>query len=337
MYQTPEFSATSRSVWDYKTIFMTDQTQPPSAQEWADENPGWIVNFLSDAAAEEFVDTTFPPANPRKDSNGHVVTDISWTWQFMTRAVLKADLLRYLLPLVKGGMYVDADTIPVKAVSKWGAMDVEWYNLSATDGPEWQSRFAESASLIVGIDVDVHGDLQWRSKWPRPLGICQWALGSAPSHPAMLEAVRRIVRNTAYVSATKDFVEGKKALEKSTARFAAAKQRLEAKGWETHRLDRRLVQHENPKEEDLTPLTVVNWTGPGVFTDAVLAYLLARYRVSWKELRGMARPLRIGEVLILPITAFSPAGHKDFGAGGIGSPQNLLVHKFAGTWKKDGW
>lgn len=41
-------------------------------------------------------------------------------------------------------------------------------------------------------------------------------------------------------------------------------------------------------------------TGPGVFTDSVLAYLKARYRVEWHELRGLARPLRIGEIVILP-------------------------------------
>lgn len=39
----------------------------------------------------------------------------------------------------------------------------------------------------------------------------------------------------------------------------------------------------------------------GLWTDAVLAYLKARYEVTWHELRGIARPLRIGEVLILPI------------------------------------
>jgi alpha 1,6-mannosyltransferase len=48
-------------------------------------------------------------------------------------------------------------------------------------------------------------------------------------------------------------------------------------------------------------------TGPGIWTDAVLAYLKARYNVTWHELRGLQRPLRIGEVLILPITGqFSP-------------------------------
>lgn len=42
-----------------------------------------------------------------------------------------------------------------------------------------------------------------------------------------------------------------------------------------------------------------------MWTDAVLAYLKARYNVSWHELRGLQRPLRVGEVLLLPITGQS--------------------------------
>lgn len=44
----------------------------------------------------------------------------------------------------------------------------------------------------------------------------------------------------------------------------------------------------------------------GLFSDAVLAYLDARYGIKWPVLRSLTSPLRIGEVLILPITGFSP-------------------------------
>jgi hypothetical protein len=43
-------------------------------------------------------------------------------------------------------------------------------------------------------------------------------------------------------------------------------------------------------------------TGPGIWTDAVLAYLKARYNVTWHDLRGLQTPLRIGEIMVLPIT-----------------------------------
>lgn len=327
-------SAALSSMWKFRTIFQTDKEATKSGDLWVSENPGWNLEFYNDKDADRFVRETFPPAEPPKDKNGHEVQDVAWAWSALDRGVLRADMLRYLLPLVKGGVYVDTDTQPVAPIAEWGQEDVQWYNVNRTDGPNWHAKFADQdAAIVLGVDVDVHSDLDWQRIWPRPLGICQWALASAPAHPILLEVVRRVVRNTAYVRAMREYEESKKALEAQEKSFRAAKARLEEEGRTALQIDRPLVQHDSPKEEDFDHLGVINWTGPGVFTDAVMAYLLARYRVSWKDLRGLTRPTRIGEVLILPITAFSPGGHKDFGAGLPGSPQNALVHHFQGSWK----
>lgn len=60
-----------------------------------------------------------------------------------------------------------------------------------------------------------------------------------------------------------------------------------------------------PKLALLSRPSSMDHTGPGVWTDAVLSYLLVRYGVSWQDLRGLSKPLRIGEVLVLPITGES--------------------------------
>lgn len=341
MYQAPSGAVSEAALApmrDFKTIFQTDKNETMSGARWVEENPGWTLDFYDDADADRFVRDTFPAAEPPKDKNGHEVEDVAWAWGALKRGVLKADLLRYLLPLVKGGVYVDTDTTPTAPIAEWGQSEAEWFNVNRTDGPGWREKFGQhDAAIVLGIDVDVHADLNWHRMWPRPLGVCQWALASAPAHPIMLEAVRRVVRNTAYVRAMREYEDSKKALEDVEKSFRAAKARLEEEGRTALQLDRPLVQHESQPEENFAPLSVINWTGPGVFTDAVMAYLLARYRVSWKDLRGLTRPTRIGEVLILPITAFSPGGHKDFGAGRAGSPQNALVHNFKGSWKAEGW
>ncbi|KAJ9111370.1 hypothetical protein QFC19_001138 [Naganishia cerealis] len=75
-------------------------------------------------------------------------------------------------------------------------------------------------------------------------------------------------------------------------------------------------------------LPVMEHTGPGIWTDAVLAYLKARYNVTWHDLRGLQHPQRIGEVMILPITAFSPGGEPDFRAKGQDDPQAAVYHDF---------
>ncbi|KAJ9115018.1 hypothetical protein QFC22_005346 [Naganishia vaughanmartiniae] len=76
-------------------------------------------------------------------------------------------------------------------------------------------------------------------------------------------------------------------------------------------------------------------TGPGIWTDAVLAYLKARYNVTWHDLRGLQHPLRIGEVMVLPITAFSPGGEPDFMSKDQDHPQAAVYHDFRGSWKKE--
>jgi alpha 1,6-mannosyltransferase len=54
--------------------------------------------------------------------------------------------------------------------------------------------------------------------------------------------------------------------------------------------------------------------------------LLARYNVTWHRLRALDHPLRIGDVLILPITAFSPGGEPDFHAEPGDSIQADVIH-----------
>lgn len=81
---------------------MTDKTFDPQnkiIQSWAETNSkdGWQINFLDDQQAQNWVEMNF-----RR-------TDVEWAWNFMHRGVLKADFLRYLLPLVHGGVYSDVD------------------------------------------------------------------------------------------------------------------------------------------------------------------------------------------------------------------------------------
>ena len=77
-------------------------------------------------------------------------------------------------------------------------------------------------------------------------------------------------------------------------------------------------------------------TGPGLWSDSVFSYLLARYGITWHDLRALDHPMRIGEVLVLPITAFSPGGQPDFKAKGRDDEQADVVHDFRGSWKAGG-
>lgn len=90
----------------------------------------------------------------------------------------KADLLRYLLLLLRGGIYTDTDTYMLRHPSWWGEGAKLW-----RDGEGWLSaeerarlRDGENVydvlgrpSVVVGIEADVGGREDWHDWYPRPV------------------------------------------------------------------------------------------------------------------------------------------------------------------------
>ncbi|EIW65789.1 hypothetical protein TREMEDRAFT_70437 [Tremella mesenterica DSM 1558] len=290
----------------YKHIHQTDKTFKNSEETraWVNMNKadGWTLNFLDDQAAAAWTKDLFHD------------TDIEWAWDYMHRGVLRADFLRYLLPLVQGGVYSDVDTLPLRPIEQWGHVRVEYLDISVTDGSDWRSKLSTYPAVIVAIDVDVHAKKGWDKEWPRAVDICQWTLASVPNHPIFLDAVRRVVNSTRVVEAWEIW-------------RAEEIVKLEEAGEDASDLRGQHTDH---------AMSVMEWTGPGLFSDSVMAFLLARYHVTWHRLRGLDHPLRIGDVLILPISAFSPGGEADFGAEGPDTPQANVLHEFRGSWKSGG-
>lgn len=79
-----------------------------------------------------------------------------------------------------------------------------------------------------------------------------------------------------------------------------------------------------------TAIDVMNWTGPSVWTDAVLTYLDCADEQIHK-LRDLKEPLRIKDVLILPKCSFAVIQGEDHTSADI-----LVKHYFSGTWKSCG-
>jgi alpha 1,6-mannosyltransferase len=130
---------------------------------------------------------------------------------------------------------------------------VEYLDLSETDGPDWRRKLPTNPAVIVSIDVNVHAKMDWWQQWPRALGICQWTLSSAPNHPIMLDAVRRVVNSTRVV-------------ENWEIDRAAEIEELERDQPEGY-LNR---VAELKSQSRANAMNVMEWTGPGLFSDAVL-------------------------------------------------------------------
>jgi alpha 1,6-mannosyltransferase len=78
--------------------------------------------------------------------------------------------------------------------------------------------------------------------------------------------------------------------------------------------------------------SVMELTGPGVWTDSINRWLAQDQCRSWTEFLNLKRAVRVGDAALLTITAFSPGvGH--MGSEPRSSRRALVEHGFMGSWK----
>ena len=158
------------------------------------------------------------------------------------------------------------------------------------------AAFKDKANVIVGIEGDSLGGPIIEG-FSHPVGIGQWTLAAKPGH-FMLERVIESVLSRLHMLAEK---------QNST------------------------ISTLHPSYKD-----VMDTTGPGVFTECIYQELsiVTGTNVSSSNLTDLTEPRLIGDVLILPVTAFA-AGVPHSNAKGVEDESALVQHLFAGSWKHD--
>jgi mannosyltransferase OCH1-like enzyme len=92
---------------------------------------------------------------------------------------------------------------------------------------------------------------------------------------------------------------------------------------------------EQTKKFQSSPLSVpliMNWTGPGLWTDIIFDYFNETYHVEWPTLVKLQHGRLIGDVYLVPVAGFSPSAY-GLGAKGREDARALVWHFFRGTWK----
>ena len=148
--------------------------------------------------------------------------------------------------------------------------------------------------LVVGIEADPDRE-DWHEWYSRRVQLCQWTIQAKAGHPVLVDVVANITEET-----LKRQAEGR--LKSSTIK------------------------------------DVVEFTGPALWTDAIFRYLnnpayfdmqTSSGNITWEHFTGMKTAKRVGDVVILPITSFSPGiGH--MGAGEDDDPMAFVKHEFEG-------
>ncbi|KAI1259554.1 glycosyltransferase family 32 protein [Xylariaceae sp. FL1019] len=155
-----------------------------------------------------------------------------------------------------------------------------------------------SIGLIIGIEADPDRP-DWKDWYSRRIQFCQWTIQSKPGHPVLRDIVSKIAAETLRRKRDGVFVSAEK--------------------------------------------SIVEFTGPAIWTDTIFDYFNdPRYfemknsagEISFRNFTGMETPKRVGDVVILPITSFSP-GVGQMGAQGYDDPQAFVKHDFEGSWKPE--
>src|SRR5258708_23537047 len=144
--------------------------------------------------------------------------------------------------------------------------------------------------VIVSFETSAI-DTEWKSKTlVRGIQVVQWTIAAKSCHPIFIDVLARIVKK--YEDAIK---------QQSTAHTASLDDTLD----------------------------VLDWTGPGVFTDAVIRYMIARHGVYPRQVSSMNVPVRVGDLLIFPARSFAA-----WASDGPPMDQYSSVwHGFFGSWK----
>jgi len=173
--------------------------------------------------------------------------------------------------------------------------DIDTFALKSTT--EWIPAEVSRSSigLIIGIEADPDRE-DWREWYSRRIQFCQWTIQSKPGHPVLRDIVATITEDTLRMKKAGILKSGK--LDKS----------------------------------------VVEFTGPAVWTDTVFKFFnnpeffemeRSKGNISYEHFTGMKTAKKVGDVVVLPITSFSP-GVQQMGAGEPDDPMAFVRHEFEG-------
>lgn len=161
---------------------------------------------------------------------------------------------------------------------------------------EWlpQDIPRSSVGLVIGIEADPDRD-DWKDWFSRRIQFCQWTIQAKAGHPVLRDIVAKIVDDTL-------------SMKKKGTLKASNMQK-----------------------------SIVEFTGPAAWTDVVFDYLNnPKYfnmkdggNISWQDFTGMETAKKVGDVVVLPITSFSP-GVQQMGAKEPDDPMAFVHHEFEG-------
>lgn len=141
---TPSFSY-PLSLWQTYKNRTPVAPAVPLIRSWRERNPAYEYTFFTDDDIDAFMAKHFDSATVA-------------VFRALPIGVMRADMWRYAVLYVNGGVYADLDTECIVAIDQW---------------PHAQNK------LLVGLENDTH--------------FCQWCMASEAGHPVLAKVLELIV------------------------------------------------------------------------------------------------------------------------------------------------
>jgi len=277
----------------------------------------WTINVFNESLRESWLEEHTPEHTSSSGvSSATSISSCPSTLLSIYRTipipVVRSDLFRYIVLYHHGGIYTDTDTTPTLPVTSWlspppNAVDdlTPPSILLAESLLHAQALQSHGCSLPDSylppnesppqLIVALESDVTtWKSATEVGLQLVQYTFAAAPGHPVFLDIIQRVLNVSLTVR----------------TRFEAGDF-----GW----TDDAFVLGE--------------WSTPGLWTEAVYRYLVARWGFDIRMLDMTRGPVRVGDVLTLHRDAFRA------GVGAAGWPDEgmrYVHHDFSGfqRWRK---
>jgi mannosyltransferase OCH1-like enzyme len=140
------------------------------ARTWTQKNPGHRYEVLTDNNDLYYVETHFGPEGINR-------SDIVEVYKALTAKIIKADLLRYLVMYIEGGIYADIDVEALKSIDRFIP---ERYNEGDID-------------MVIGVEIDQPDFIAHPILGPKSMSFCQWTFMCKPGLPVMMRLIENIM------------------------------------------------------------------------------------------------------------------------------------------------
>ncbi|PWN27665.1 hypothetical protein BDZ90DRAFT_169051 [Jaminaea rosea] len=255
----------------------------PAFSSWAEKNKGWKVSLFDDEDASKFIASTFNELGIDQKQQG----SFSNLLTKMPSNILRVDTFRYFRIFFSGGLYVDSDTSCRHAMADWPGL--KGPHPKVAHGGDDVLRFLTSVArenLTIADDGAA-------PRWTPPslvMGLEEDSFMAREDWRAMTFAKPLQITQWAFMAEPFHPVL------------------LDALGTV---MDRTVHELEKGTEGDYIN-KILEWTGPGMLTDAVWRYMGALYGATPRDFTFNQKAVRVGGMLMLPHMAFrAPDEPKD--------------------------